>query len=140
MSAHGKKLTKRRVLTPWIPRREGLVRTQKEGNRVTGTHKLETAEGRTCQDMERNQPSDGHSLPGGHRGRELSGSGVSVTERGAHILGTAEGGTRQDTKESNQASGTHSLDTAKGKASQDMKRMCESTEKAIIEMSAWNMD
>ena len=90
--------------------------------------------------MERNQPNDGHSLPGGRRGRELSGSGECVTERGAHILGTAEGGTCQDTKESNQASGTHFLDTAEGKSSQDMERMCDSTEKAIIEMSAWNMD
>ena len=44
--------------------REGLVRTRKEIDRVRVTHFLETAEGGTCQDTERNRQSEGHSLPG----------------------------------------------------------------------------
>ena len=57
---------------------------QKESNRVKGTHKLETTEGGTCQDMERKQLSEEHSLqvPGDHRGRDLSGHRKRVTKRG----------------------------------------------------------
>ena len=40
------------------------------------------AEGETCQNMERNRPSKGHSHPGDGRGRDLSGHGKKLTERG----------------------------------------------------------
>ena len=47
-----------------------------------GTHELGAAEAGTSQDMETNQPSKGHSLPGDRRGREKSGHGKKVTEQG----------------------------------------------------------
>ena len=72
LSGHGKKLAKQGALTPWGWQREGLVRARKETNRARGTHFLETAEGVTCQDMEINRPSKGHSLPGDNRGSDLS--------------------------------------------------------------------
>ena len=75
---------------------EGLVRTSKPTGRsrgthpldtaergtcqdtvtnslVMGTHSLKTAEGGTCHDMERNRPSEGHSLPGEHKAKARSG-------------------------------------------------------------------
>jgi len=52
-TGHGKNATKRQALTPWRPQREGIVRTRKETDQATGTHKLETVEGVTCQDTER---------------------------------------------------------------------------------------
>ena len=73
LSRHRKNSTKRGTLTPWIWQRERLVRTWKEIDRARPTHKLETAERATCQDTERNQPIDGHSLSGDGRGRDLSG-------------------------------------------------------------------
>ena len=73
MSGHRKKPTNQGALTLWRPQREGHVRTQKETNQPRGTHKLETTEGGTCQDTERNQPTKGHSPPGDHRGRDMSG-------------------------------------------------------------------
>ena len=106
LSGHGKKPTDQGTLTNWRQQREGLVRTQKEPNRprcthVLGletaeglvrtwketdrqkhTHILETAEGGTCQDMERNQLTEAHSLPGDSRGRDLSGHGKKPTDRG----------------------------------------------------------
>jgi len=54
---------------------EGLVRTCKENDWVTGTHSLETAEGGTCQDTEKSDQATG-----------------------THELKTAEGGTCQDTE------------------------------------------
>ena len=104
LSGHGKKLTGQGTLTFWRQQREGLVRTQKEPNRprcthVLGletaeglvrtwketdrqkhTHILETAEGGTCQDMERNRLTEAHSLPGDSRGRDLSGHGKKPTD------------------------------------------------------------
>ena len=75
LSGHRKNPTERRALTSWRRQREGLVRTPKEIDRARGTHKLKTAERGTCQDAERNQLSEGHSLPGDGRGRDLSGYG-----------------------------------------------------------------
>ena len=123
LSGHGKKPTERGALTLWRRQSESLVGTRKEANRARGTHSLETAEGRTCQDMERNHPSDAHSLPVDGRGRDLSGQGKKPTDRGALTPWTwqREGlvGTR---KETNRARGTHSLETAEGRTCQDMER------------------
>src|SRR5205807_1350698 len=73
LSGHRKKSTNRGALTLWRRQREGLVRTQKEIDQPRHTHFLETAEGGTCQDMERNRPTEAHSLSGDGRGRDLSG-------------------------------------------------------------------
>jgi len=55
----------------------GTHQNMKKTKQVTGTHKLETTEGGTHQNMplniERNQASDRHSQTGDHRGRDLSG-------------------------------------------------------------------
>jgi len=82
-SQHRKKATEQGALTNWRPQREELVRTWKPSNQAMGTHLLETTEGRTCQDTEREQLSEGHSLPGDRRGRDLSGDGKKVTEQEA---------------------------------------------------------
>ena len=153
-SGHGKKPTGRGALTSWRRQREGLVRPWKETDRPRCTHILEmgegglvrtwkeidqsrcthfleTAEGGTCQDMERNRPTEVHSLARDGRGMDVSGHGKKSTDRGAltpwrwqrevlvrtrkqtdrprrtHILETAEEGTCQDT-ETNQATKAHS--------------------------------
>jgi hypothetical protein len=72
LSGHRKKQTEWGALTNWGWEREGLVRTQKETEEARGTHILKTAEGGTCQDMERNQPSEGYSQTGDGRGMDLS--------------------------------------------------------------------
>jgi len=82
-SGHRKKATEQGVLTHWRQHREGQVRTWKETDQARGTHFLETRERGTSQDTERNQPSKGHSLPGGGRGRDKSEHGKNVTEQGA---------------------------------------------------------
>ena len=92
---------------------------------------LETAEGGTCQDTERNRPTDAHSPTGDVRGRHLSGHRKEQTDRRAltswrqqrealvrtpketdrptrtHFLQTAEVGTCQDT-ERNRSTDAHS--------------------------------
>ena len=80
LSGHGKKSTEGRTLTTWRRQRERLVRTWKEIDRGKDTHDLETAEGATCQDAERNRPIEGHSLPGDGSGRDLSGHGKKPTD------------------------------------------------------------
>ena len=85
MSGHGKKSTEPGALTSWRRQREGLVRTRKEIDQARRTHFLETTKGGTCQDTERNRPSQAHSLPADD-----------------------EGGTSQD-KENNRLSEAHSL-------------------------------
>ena len=127
------------------------------------THKLETVEGGTCQDTERNRASKVHSRSGDGRGRDLSGHEKEPTKRGTLTswrrqrgrlsghgkepsergsltswrrwrevlvrtrkeidrarytdrLGTAEGGTCQDT-EWNRPRRTHFLEMAKGRDS-----------------------
>ena len=101
------------------------------------------AEGGTCQDTERNRPSDAHSLSRDSRGRDSSGHGKKATEKRAltswrrqregfvrtrketdrmtrtHFLEMAEGGTCQDTKETDQTTRAHSLETAEEGTCQD---------------------
>ena len=81
LSGHRKKVTEQGTLTSWRQQRVGLLRTQKETDqlRVRGTHKLETTEGGTCWDIERNQLSKGHSHPGDRRGGYLSGHRWKLT-------------------------------------------------------------
>ena len=131
MSGHRKKLTDRGALTSWRWKREGIVRTQKEIDRPRRTHILETAEGGTCQDTERNRPIEAHLHPGDGRGRDLLGHGKKSTDRGVltswrrkreglirtwkeidrprctHPLETPEGGTCQNT-ETNRPTEVHS--------------------------------
>ena len=127
-----KRPTKREALTLWRRQREGFVRTRKEADRGRGTNFLETAKRGSCQDTERNRPSERHSPPGDDRGRDSLGQENQSTERGAltswrrqreelvrirkeidrsrstHFLETAGGGTRQD-KERNRPSEGYSL-------------------------------
>jgi len=75
------------------------------------------------QDMQRKQPSKGHSLSGDHRGRGKSGQGKKVTELGALTLwGPGRGGKVKRQKESDQVGGTHFLETTEGGTSQDTER------------------
>ena len=83
LSGHGKKSTDRGTLTHWRQQREALVRTRKQTDRPRRTHPLETADGGTCQDTERNQPTEAHSHSGDGRARYLSGHGKRPTDRGA---------------------------------------------------------
>jgi hypothetical protein len=71
LSGHREKSTERVTRTFWRWQREGLVRTRKKPNQVRGTHNLETAEGGTYKDTERNRLSEGHSPSGD--GRERTG-------------------------------------------------------------------
>ena len=103
MSGHQKKPADRGALTSWRRQREELVRTQKETDRPRRTHFLETAEGGTCQDMERtdrlrrthiletagggtcqdterNGPTEAHSHPGDGMGWDLSGHRKKPTD------------------------------------------------------------
>jgi len=54
--------------------------TWKEGNQARGTHLLETTEGGTSQDIERKQPSKGHSHSGDHIRKGKSGHGKKATK------------------------------------------------------------
>jgi len=72
-----------RALTDWRWQREGQVRTWKQSDQARGTHRLEIAEGGISQDMERKQPSKGHSQTGDGRGRDKSGHRKKVTKKGA---------------------------------------------------------
>jgi hypothetical protein len=94
--------------------REGQVRTRKEIDRASGTHSLKTAEGGTSQDTtERNRLRERHSLPGDHRGRDKSGHGKKLTERGALTPWRPQKEEQVRTrKETGQARGTHSLETS----------------------------
>ena len=123
MSAHREKPTERGALTSWRHQREGLVSTQEDTDRARLTHTLETAEGRTCQDRERNRPNEVHSLPGDGKGRSLSVHGKKLTERGIltnwkwqrEVLVKAQ-------KETDQARRTYSLETGEGGTCQDTER------------------
>ena len=70
-----------------------------EGSQVRGTHKLETTEGETSQNMGRKQLSKG-SLTNWRPQREgqLRSWKESNWARGTYKLETAEGGTSQDIK------------------------------------------
>ena len=82
-SENGKKPTDRGALTFWTRQREGLISTRKETDRTRRTHKLETAEGETCQETEINRPNEAHSQPEDGRGRDSSEHGKKSTEQGA---------------------------------------------------------
>ena len=60
-SGYRNKPTEQGSLTSWRQHREGLFRTQKEPDRARRTHFLEMASGETCQDAERNRPTEAHS-------------------------------------------------------------------------------
>ena len=113
LSRHGKKKTKRGALTFWRGQKEGLVRTRKEADRARGTHILETAEGGTGQNTERNQPSEAHSHTEDRRGRDFVRTQKEANrERRAHWLETAKGGICQGTERKRSSEGAHSLETA----------------------------
>jgi hypothetical protein len=146
LSGHEKKPTDRGALTSWRRQREGLVKKRKGMDRVRGTHSLETVEGGTRQDTERNGLSEGHSLPGDSKARDLSGHGNKPTEQGAltlwrwqrrdlsgHEMRPTEQGAltywrRQSEglvrtrKETDRARGTHFLETTEGGTCQDTER------------------
>jgi len=82
LSGHVKKAAEQGTLTCWRWQRDRPVRTQKESDRASGTHILKTAERETSQDTERKQPTEGHSLPGDHRGGDLSGHRRETTSKG----------------------------------------------------------
>ena len=67
LSGYGKRSTDPGALTSWGRQREVLVRTRNEIDRLRCTHQLEIAEGRTCQDTERNQPNEVHTPTGDSR-------------------------------------------------------------------------
>ena len=123
LSGHGKKPTDRDALTNWRWQREGLVRTQKETNQPRSTHKLEMEEGGTCQDTERNRPTEAHSHSGDSRGSDLSGHRKKLTDRGAL---TSWRRRRERLvriwKETDQPRCAHQLETAEGVTCQDMER------------------
>jgi hypothetical protein len=79
--------------------RECVVRTQKETDRARCTHILEMAEGKTCQDTERNRPREVHSPPGGwQREGPVSTQNETDQVRHTYFLETAEGGTCHGTE------------------------------------------
>ena len=87
LSEHGnlKKTSENKALTSYRRQRDGPVRTREESDRARGTDELETAEGETCQDIERKRPNEEHSLPGDSRGG-LVRIWKEPTERGALTL------------------------------------------------------
>ena len=122
LSGHGKKQAERGALTLWR-QQKGLVRTRKETDRASRTHKLETAEGATCQDTERNRPSDAHSRPGYGRWRDLSGYRKKQAERDALTNWRQQReGLIKTRKETDRVRGTHVLETAERGICQDTER------------------
>ena len=113
-------------LTSWRHQRERLVRTPKEIDRARPTHFLETAEGASCQDMERNRPRQAHSLPGDGRGMGLSGHGKKSTNRWALTLWRRQKEQLVRTlKEIDRAWCTHFLETARSEFSGHGKKSTE---------------
>ena len=150
LSGHAKKLTDRGALTNWRRQREGLVRACKEIDQPRPTHKLEAAEGGTCQDMQGNRPTEAHSRPGDGSGSDLSGHPRKPTDRGALTSWRRQREELVRTrKETDQLRHTHSLETTEGGTCQEMQgnRLTEahsrpgdgSSKRVIIEISAWNM-
>jgi hypothetical protein len=123
LSGHRKKPAEQGPLTNWKQPREGLVRKRKETDRARPTHKLETAEERTCQGMERNRASEAHSLAGDHRGRYLSEHGKKPTEQGPLTNWRRQKkGLVRTQKETDRPKPTHALETAEGGTCQDKER------------------
>ena len=89
----------------------------KKTDRARGTHFLKTAEEGTCEEIEKNRPSEGHSLPGDDRGGgDLSGHGKKSNERGALTYWRRQReGLFRTRKESDRPRGTHVLETAEGR-------------------------
>ena len=115
LSGHGKKPAERSALTNWRQHREGLVRTWKETNRPRRTYFLETAGGGTCQDMERNRPTEAHSLPGDGIGRNLSGHGKKPTKGSRLTFWRWQGeGLVRRWKKTDRPRHTHFLETVSG--------------------------
>src|SRR6266850_173067 len=101
---------------------DGQVRTRKESKRVRGTHELESADGRTSQDTEGIQASEGHSHTGERRRTDKSGHGRNPSEQGALTPWKAQtDGQVRTWKEYKQVRGTHFLESADGWTSQDME-------------------
>ena len=82
-SGYEKKVTEQGAHTCWRRQREGLIRSQKESNRVRSTHSLETAEGGAHQNTERKRLNKGYSLSRDSRGRDISGHRKEATEQEA---------------------------------------------------------
>ena len=97
--------------------------TKKETGQGRHTHKLETAERGTCQDTERNWPSEAHSPTGDSRGRDMSGHRQKPAKQGVltNWRRQREGLVRKQ-KEISQTRHTHSLETAEGGTCQDTER------------------
>ena len=87
------------------------------------THVLETTQGGTSQDTERNRPSDAHSPTGDRTGSGKLGHGKRLTERCALTSWRPhrEGQVRT-WKETDRAMRTHQLETTRGGTSQDTER------------------
>ena len=99
---------------------DGLVRTLKETDAPRHTHILEMATGGSCQDMERNRPSEAYSLSGDGRGRDLSGHGRKPTNRGALTLWRRRReGLVKTRKEINRPRHTYLLEEVEGVTCQD---------------------
>ena len=87
------------------------------------THVLETAQGGTSQDTERNRPSEVHSPTGDRTGRDKSGHEKKLTERCALTLWRPHReGQVKTRKETDRAMRTHVLETTQGGTSQDTER------------------
>jgi len=100
---------------------EGTCRTRNKSELARGTHSLRSTQ--TCQEIERKQDYEGHSLPGEHRERDLSGHGKKETEEGALTLWRPHReGLVRIRKKRDRARGTHSLETASGGTCQDTGR------------------
>ena len=108
-SEHRNRPTERGALTSWRPNRERLVRTKKETDRARGTHRLETASGRTSQDQkETDRAERTHSLETASGGASRNRN--NPTERGVLTSWRQHREEQVMTrKESDQARGTHKL-------------------------------
>ena len=124
LSGHQKNPTDQGPLTNWRWQTDGLVRTPKESDRPRPTHCLEAADRGTCQDTERNRPTEAHSRTGDGRQRNLSGHRKSSTDRGPLTLWRwqTEGLVRTP-KESDRPRPTHILETADRQTCQDTERI-----------------
>ena len=123
LSGHRKKLTDRGALTSWRRQKGGVVRIRKETDQPRCTHQLETAEGVTCQDTQRNRPTEAHSHPGDGGGRDLSGHAKKLTDRGPLTNSRRQReGLVRIWKETDRPRSTHQLETAEGGTCQDTER------------------
>ena len=68
----------------------GTCQNTEKKDQARGTHNLETAEGGTYQDTERNRLSEVHSPSGDGRERDLLGHGQKYTKQGVLTLWRAQ--------------------------------------------------